>query len=129
AKHTKGLTLGKFTSAVRGSVDMFWKNKHVYADLAGRKVLDDDRVLAWFRDRFGDRLGNRLHHQYLAESRQRGRSLWAVYSALTYYSSHSSGEFGLRNSGNDHAASTMMKRENDVRKAVADTEALLALAA
>lgn len=45
AKHTKGLQIGRFTTAVRGSVDMFWKQKDFYGDLAGRKVLDNELVL------------------------------------------------------------------------------------
>lgn len=129
AKHTKGLQLTKFEEAVRGSVHMFWKNADLFSDLAGRKVLNDEAVLGWYVLNFGERLGTRLHHQYLVEAATRGKTLWAVYSALTYYSSHNSGEFSLRNTGNDHAAATMMRRENDVRKAVADRETLLKLAA
>lgn len=128
AKHTKGLQISRFKQAVEGSVHMFWKNKDMFADLAGRKVLNDKAVLAWLTDKFGDRLGARLHHQYLSEVQTRGRTLWAVYSALTYYSSHSNGEFSLRNTGNDHAAATMIKRENDVRRIMDDHESLFGLA-
>lgn len=129
AKHTKGLTLTKFEHAVRGSVHMFWKNKDTFAELAGKKVLDDKKVLAWYEDKFGERLGAKLFRQYQIECNSRGKTLWAVYSALTYYSSYADGEFSLRNTGNDHEAATMMKRENDVRRVVGGGQALLELAA
>lgn len=118
AKHTKGLQISQFKQAVEGSVHMFWKNKDVYGDLANKKVLSDDAVRGWYILHFGERLGERLHRQYLIEAQKRGKTLWAVYSALTWYSSHNSGEFSLRNTGNDHAAATMVKRENEVRKIV-----------
>jgi hypothetical protein len=129
AKHTKGLQISKFEEAVRGSVHMFWQHKDFYSTLAGKKVLDDASVCDWYVAKFGDRLGARLYHQYVSEAKTRGKTLWAVYSALTYYSSHSNGDFSLRNTGNDHAAATMMKRENDVRKAVADINEFMKLAA
>lgn len=129
AKHTKGVSLLKFENAVRGAVDLFWKNKDLYADLKGKKVLADATVKIWMEHNFGDLLGDRLYHQYLVECQSRGRNLWAVYSALTYYSSHVNGNFGLRNTGNDHEASTMMKRENTIRNVVDGGKALLHLAA
>lgn len=129
AKHTKGLQISKFKEAVEGSVHMFWKNKDMYNELADTKVLSDEKVLAWYTDKFGERLGERLFHQYAVETKKRGRTLWAVYSALTYYSSHAVGDFTLRQTGNDHTASTMMKRENDVRRIVNNGNGLKELAA
>lgn len=129
AKHTKGLQITRFEEAVRGSVHMFWKNKDFFSDLAGKHVLSNEQVKKWYEDKFGERLGAKLFRQYLIETNSRGHTLWAVYSALTYYSSYADGEFGLRSTGNDHAAATMMKRENDVRKVIEDREAFMALAA
>lgn len=117
-KHTKGLSIGRFGDTVAASIDIFWKNREFFNGLRERRVLSDEVVSKWLNDNFGDRLGNRLFHQYVVECKVRGRTLWSVYSALTYYSSHAVGEFALRKTANDHAAATMMKRENDVRKAV-----------
>lgn len=118
AKHTSSVQVSKFKEAVEMAVDLFWKNKHMYAALADQKVLNDDLVQEWYEDKFGERLGARLMHQYLIEKKQRGPTLWAVYSALTYYSSHDTGDFGLRSTGNDHVAATMVKREVSVQRAV-----------
>lgn len=116
AKHTSGLSIDKFQFAVRGAVDMFWKNQHLYGDMAKKKVLSDDDVAKWLDAKFGERLAKRLMHQFRIECASRGRNIWALYSALTHYASHNTGEFGIRNTGNDHEAATMMKRENDVRR-------------
>jgi hypothetical protein len=128
AKHTSGLKLGRFKEAVEGSVNMFWKNRHLYGELAGKKVLSDDDVSKFYERNFGERLGARLYRQYLIETKVRGRTLWAVYSALTYYSSHVDGEFSVRNTGNDHTASTLMNREVAVMRVTQSTE-LMELAA
>ena len=92
AKHTKGLQISRFEEAVRGSVHMFWKNRDLYDGLAKTKVMSDDAVSGWFVSKFGERLGARLYRQYLIEASLRGKTLWAVYSALTYYSSHADGK-------------------------------------
>lgn len=126
AKHTKGLQINQFKEAVEGSVQLFWKNKHMYGELAGKKVLSDDVVRKWYEHHFGDRLGLRLFHQYLVEKVVRGSNLWSVYSALTFYSSHNACGFETRNTGNDHVASTMMKRETDVQRVFADIQQLAA---
>lgn len=119
AKHTKGVQISKFDEAVRGSIHMFWKQRDLYKELAGKKVLDPKLVEDFFTHNFGDRLGARLYHQYQIEATKRGYTLWAVYSAMTHYASHADDNFPTRNTGNDHLAATMMKRENDVRNAVA----------
>lgn len=115
AKHTSGVKISKFDTVVRGAVDMFWKNATFWGKMASMKVMDDDRVFKWLEHRFGERLAKKLMHQYRIECQSRGRSIWALYSALTYYASHADGEFSLRNTKNDHAAATMLKREEQVR--------------
>lgn len=129
AKHTKGLELSKFSQAVEGSVHVFWKNRELFEELGRRKVLNDDHVQKWFEDRFGERLGARLHRQYLIEAATRGRTLWAVFSAMTYYASHTEGQFGVRNTGNDHTAATLFSREQQVRRIMQDRDTLFQLAA
>lgn len=118
ARHTKGLVLSKFEDNVKRAVDIFWKDRNMWNELRATVLKDDELVQKWLADKFGDRLGGRLFHQYLIEAKARGgRNKWALYSALTYYSSHAQGDFALRNTGNDHAASTMINREHQVRLA------------
>lgn len=129
ARHTKGLVLNKFKEAVEGAVVLFWKNKGMFDDLVSTKILGDSDVRKWLIEKFSERLGEKLFRQYLIEAKTRGRNLWALYSTLTYYSSHAEGEFSLRETGNDHAAATMMKRENEIRRVINDGKELMKLAA
>ena len=50
----------------------------------------------------------------MRETPNHGNTVWAVYSALTYFASHDSGDFSVRDTGNDHANATLIKREEDV---------------
>jgi len=64
-----------------------------------------------------------------AEAASRGRTVWALYSALTFYSSHNSERFGVRNSGNvDNEAVTLDQREREVSRVIG-SEAWARLAA
>jgi len=129
AKHTSGLKIQKFEDIVKMSVDVFWKERATWTGLREKKITNPEYVKKFLDDRFGERLGNKILHQYLIEQRVRGGSnLWALYSAMTYYASHAVGDFGLRNTGNDHTAATMLKREHDVRNAFRHPE-FMALAA
>lgn len=130
AKHTSGVLIGNFERLVAGAVNIFWKHKEFWNEMAGKRVKPADEVKTWLKNKFGERLASKLFRQYLieCESRKNGDTLWALYSALTYYASHNDGEFGLRTTVNDHAAATMMKRENYVRK-IMDNDELMLLAA
>ena len=66
--------------------------------------------------------GNRIKkmmEQLDLEAQQRGMTIWALYSALTYYSSHNSERFGVRNSANvDNVAETLDAREREVSRII-----------
>lgn len=66
--------------------------------------------------------------QFEREAAARGRTVWAMYSALTAYSSHAD-QFAVRNSGNvDNVAVTLDGREREVSRIVG-SENFLRLAA
>ena len=69
-----------------------------------------------------------LLEQIGREVRSRGLNFYAVVSGLTYYSSHDSLEFPVRNTGNDNVATTLAVREQEVARWIR-SEPLLALAA
>jgi hypothetical protein len=59
----------------------------------------------------------RLMERFEIEAADRGRNLWAVVSAMTYYSSHDSDEFTIRGSEtNDNVSATLMQRQLEVRR-------------
>jgi len=115
-RHTTGLQLAKFGDQVRKSIDVFWKDRELWTEMRQTTIKDDEKVIKWLNEKFGDRLGAKLYRQYLIEQKSRGgTNFWALYSALTYYASHADGDFTLRKTGNDHAATTMLGREAAVR--------------
>ena len=61
-----------------------------------------------------------LMEQFDLECQARGRTTWSLYSALTFYSSHSEGNFTVKNSLNkDNIERTLIEREKEVNKVIA----------
>lgn len=119
AQHTANVQLRRFTDAVQRAVDVFWKNKDMWKNMSMKRGFTDTQANEFLVEHFGERMGAKIFDQYLRECRDRGRSVWALYSALTYYASHGEDErFGLRNTQNDHAAKTMLGREVAVHKLI-----------
>lgn len=124
AKHTTGVQIQKFEHAVEMAVDVFWKNRNLWADMRKKRLKGTDEVHAWLKEKFSERLGTKLFHQYLIETRVRGgNTMWALYSALTHYASHEK-SFPTRATLNDHTAATMVKRQIEVHKVYTDTQFL-----
>jgi hypothetical protein len=61
---------------------------------------------------------------YNQEVSTRGRNVWSLYSAFTNYATYADERngFNLRNTGNDTAAQSMWKREQEVSKWVSSPE-------
>jgi hypothetical protein len=71
----------------------------------------------------------KMMEQLEIEAQSRGMTVWALYSALTYYSSHNSDRFTVRNSAAaDNVAETLDKREREVSNVISN-DAFLRLAA
>lgn len=129
AKHTSGLTLDRFHRAVKDAIRMFWTESERWQNLKNLKLKDDDTIKLWLKDEFGERLASKLFHQFEIERRARGGShMWALFSVFTQWSSHEHIQ-PMRNTANDHAASTMMQRETRVRRLFSNEETIRKLAA
>jgi hypothetical protein len=60
-----------------------------------------------------------MMEQLEREAEARGHTVWALYSALTNYSSHNSERFGVKNSANaDNVETTLIEREREVNKVI-----------
>ena len=56
-----------------------------------------------------------MMEQLDTEFQKRGTTVWALYSALTYYSSHNSEKFKVKNSSKrDNVERTLIEREKEV---------------
>lgn len=127
-RHTKGLVVSRFTDFVRGAVEIFYTRRDTFQKWYKTEITDE-QALEFFEacGVFSERLQKVLFRQFLIESEVRGRTVWALYSAMTYHASFDK-LVPIRSTGNDHRASTMLKREEQVLRAT-ETKAFKALAA
>lgn len=133
---TNGMVIGEFeTSAFRHSSGFDPKRLGIFIEAEAAKYVERVRTWqAWAQKRIsiaeaetaleaagmsGRRIKTMMY-QFEIEAANRGASVWALYSALTYYSSHNSARFGVRNSANvDNVAETLDKREREIAQVIA----------
>ncbi len=123
-RHTSGLNVAALSSYITNSLNLFEKSAEQWCRWT--KIGLTDKVVQRFFDELVDaqylseRLSRRLYRRFQHEKSGRGSTLWALTSALTYYSSHDDEDqgFGVRKTERDHHASTMMGREEQVRKII-----------
>lgn len=115
-RHTAGLTIPRLTGRLRKSIDIFYKQADTYKHWVG-KVISDEDAQECFKamPSVSERRVEQLMRQFHIECLSHGRTVWALYSAATFYSSFSGGEFAVRETGTDHTAATLMNRERQVR--------------
>jgi BarA-like signal transduction histidine kinase len=61
-----------------------------------------------------EKKAEKLLERAARECAERGFNVYALTSAFTYYSSHNSHEFPIRNTGNDNVATTLADRQTEV---------------
>ena len=115
-----------------------WANKEINFEQAF-KVLQDNYPASESEIRRAEKKGitageaksrktAQLMEQFEKEAEQRGSTVWALYSALTHYASHSTGSFTVKNSANrDNVETTLIQREREVNNVTA-SESFLELA-
>ena len=81
------------------------------------QIEDTIRALPSMSERKAERLLDRAAR----ECADRGFNVYALTSAFTYYSSHNSDEFPIRNTGNDNVATTLASRQSEVTRWVSSS--------
>jgi hypothetical protein len=115
-RHTAGLTVPKLTDRLRNSIDIFYKQSEQWSAWVGKKICDEDAEECFkAMPNVSERRVQQLMRQFRIECQSHGRTVWALYSAATFYASSDQGEFTIRETNSDHKASTLMNRENQVR--------------
>ena len=115
ARHTQSLTIPRITDRVKGSIDIFYKQADLWKRWAHKKITDEMALEAFKAiPNISERRVEQLMHQYQIEKPTHGETVWALYSAATYYASHSLGQFTVRDTNNDHTAMTMINREKSI---------------
>jgi len=114
-RHTAGLRIKRIEHVLKHSVEQFWKDAETYREWTKRPVRHE-KAMALFHaiansPSFEDALGNR----WVIEREERGSTVWSVFSAMTYYSSHNEGEFASR-AREEAVPANMINRELIVSK-------------
>ncbi len=115
AKHTD--TSVRFTP-IRESLEQFEEQSKVWLRWQNTEV-DHESVMSFLKQIVeSDSLLNALKGQIFNEYVHRGQTLWAVYSALTFYASHNEGYFAVNERAKGNEAAVMLRRQNAVQRMV-----------
>lgn len=115
-RHTAGLTIPRLTDKLRQTIDIFYKQASTWREWVGKNISDEDAEQCYkAMPNVSERRVQQLMRQFAIECGSHGRTVWALYSAATFYASSDRGEFAIRETGSDHKASTLLNRENQVR--------------
>lgn len=129
ARHTTGFSPALFGDFIKRELVEYHERARRFNDWARREISKDTAEQTLTAAGLSERRIAALMAQFDIETQSRGATVWALFSALTFYSSHNSERFGVRNSGQtDNVAETLEKRENEVTKIVS-SPAWLRLAA
>ena len=115
-RHTSGFNLTNFILDMDKVVKDFYNDIQRYQIWAGTDipVIQAEGTIESLPG-MSDRLAKGIKDQYLTEVRTRGSNVWALASALTYYSSHNSEEFPIKGSAaNDNLARALLDRSRKV---------------
>ena len=115
-RHTAGLTLPNIAERVRRSIDIFYKQAEQWKYWVGKEITEEQayECLCAMPNASARRV-EQLMRQYAIECLTHGKTVWALYSAATYYASHTEGEFKVRETPQDHTTATLLNREKQIR--------------
>jgi hypothetical protein len=115
-RHTSGFNLANFILDMDKVVRDFYKDIQRYQVMASTDIrIPQAEAVLEALPGMSDRLAKVMKDQYLTEVSTRGSNVWALASALTYYSSHNSEEFPVKGSAsNDNVAKSLLDRSRRV---------------
>ena len=115
-RHTSGFDLSNFILDMDKVVRDFYKDIQRYQVMASTDIMvTQAEATIEALPGMSERMQERLKDQYLTEVSTRGSNVWALASALTYYSSHNSEEFPVKGSAsNDNVAKSLLDRSRRV---------------
>lgn len=129
ARHTSGYTPEIFAGFIEAECARYLERVNTWQAWARNEIRADQAEAALNAAGMSGRRVAAMMEQFEKETASRGATVWALYSALTFYSSHNSARFGVRNSANvDNVAVTLDQREREISRVIG-SEAWARLAA
>jgi hypothetical protein len=118
-RHTSGFNPEYFAEFLEEQAQQFKTRVSVWQSWADKQITPSQAEETLKAAGISPRLTAKLMEQLDREAQARGQTVWALYSALTYYASHNSAEFGVKGSGQkDNAAEALYKRSAEVSRIV-----------
>lgn len=112
-RHTAGFDNARALEKINQALEHYLLNAAAWSDWADREINDTVATIAFeaFPD-LNDTLLQRLQDAWTTESSHAGKTVWALYNALTRWSTHTP----VRQSSEDNRASIVLDRERRVRQ-------------
>lgn len=118
-RHTKGLTAEAFGDKMDEAIAKFWKKVDIWQAWSNKTItLEQAREFLKVAPGISERRAEKLEKRVQQEFADRGNSVYALYSALTWMASHNTPEFAVRNTGRDNVAETLLNRQETVAQLV-----------
>jgi len=112
-RHTKGFSQADLEKFVGNSFLLF-QEKITELRRETFAPIELTQAEEFLKKNFSERRAAQLLERFAVEAQERGATVWALRSALTFYASHNSSQFAVRNTGQDSAAAVLYGRENEI---------------
>ena len=112
-RHTKGFSQKDLSDFVGNSFVLF-QEKITELRRETFAPIELTQAEEFLKKNFSERRAAQLLERFAIEAQERGATVWALRSALTFYASHNSSQFAVRNTGQDSAAAVLYGRETEI---------------
>ena len=114
-RHTNGLAIPDLDNHLRRAINVFVAQEEQWRKWVGKNICDEDAEEC-FRaiPNVSEKRVQQLMTRFGIECKRHGRTVWALYSAATFFASATEGEFKVRETNSDHQAVTLLNRERQV---------------
>jgi len=120
-RHTKGFSQIELEKFVGNSFVLF-QDKITELRRETFAPIELTQAEEFLKKNFSDRRAAQLLERFAIESQERGATVWALRSALTFYASHNSSQFAVRNTGQDSSAAVLYGRENEIASLISSRD-------
>lgn len=118
-RHTSGYSPEVFGEFLKIQAAQYITRVQTWQQWAESQITPDQAETTLVDAGISPRLTKQLMDQMHVEVQKRGQTIWALYSALTYYSSHNSDTFTVKGSSTrDNVAETLYRRSSEVARVV-----------
>ena len=118
-KHTTGIDIDKAIRKVNGAVEIFLNNVEMWQGWSSTQITDVEatRIIKALPG-INERLEETLFGYWTIEHLKAGRTKWAMFQALTFWSTHAT----VRGTSKENSSSIILNREGRVRSVLAPLE-------